>query len=510
MAHPEWALKHKTKGTELRNISGRFYLYRISSKWDKEKKVTKKITHELLGRITEQDGLIPRGSKKSKSDQLQSDKTQNLTNITTKEYGASNYLKTISNDIITNLRTHFPNHYQEIFTLAVNRLLHQSPLKNMEFIYESSMLSEEFRDLDLSKNRLTSLMKELGSNRSAITDFMKNYIQGLENIVFDTTHSVSKSNKMQLNQVGYNSQGCYDPQVNLFYMFATDQQSPVYYRIFPGNIQGMTALKLTIKESGLKDACVVGDKGFCSEANMDMLDDDAALPYILPLKRDSRFINYDRLQDRDYDKAFDGHFLYHNRPIFYYRYSFIDKPKKNAEKKSKERNVIIFFDPRLHNEEEASYLRRANDKSSKYTIDGFKEKQRSFGTMAMVHTLKSENVDGKMIEVPAQKIYEKYKSRMEVETVFDMYKNLLQADRSYMQSDSSFEAWVFINHLASMMYYKIVNIIKSKNKLGTISPKDLLARLARISKLLIGTEWINSEIPRSSSTMLKTLGIVVT
>jgi len=29
-------------------------------------------------------------------------------------------------------------------------------------------------------------------------------------------------------------------------------------------------------------------------------------------------------------------------------------------------------------------------------------------------------------------IYEKYKSRTEVETVFDMYKNILQADRSFI------------------------------------------------------------------------------
>jgi hypothetical protein len=68
MAHPEWALKHKTKGTELRNIGGRFYLYRVSSKWNKERKVTQKITHEMIGRITEEDGLIPKGTKKLKEE----------------------------------------------------------------------------------------------------------------------------------------------------------------------------------------------------------------------------------------------------------------------------------------------------------------------------------------------------------------------------------------------------------------------------------------------------------
>lgn len=65
MAHPEWALKHKQKGTELRNIRGKYYLYRITSKWDPEKKVTRKITLGQIGVITEEHGLVPTGKTKT-------------------------------------------------------------------------------------------------------------------------------------------------------------------------------------------------------------------------------------------------------------------------------------------------------------------------------------------------------------------------------------------------------------------------------------------------------------
>jgi predicted transposase YbfD/YdcC len=64
MQHPEWALKHKTKGTELRCIRGKYYLYRITSKWDKELKRAKKITLGHIGTITEEHGLVPTGLKK--------------------------------------------------------------------------------------------------------------------------------------------------------------------------------------------------------------------------------------------------------------------------------------------------------------------------------------------------------------------------------------------------------------------------------------------------------------
>jgi hypothetical protein len=57
MGYPDWVLKNKTKGTEIRKIGNNYYLYEIRSKWDKEKKRARKITEKFLGKITE-DGII--------------------------------------------------------------------------------------------------------------------------------------------------------------------------------------------------------------------------------------------------------------------------------------------------------------------------------------------------------------------------------------------------------------------------------------------------------------------
>ncbi len=62
--HPEWATKYKEKNTELRCIKGRYYLYKITHKWDKETKKSKKITLGQIGVITENEGLIPTGMKR--------------------------------------------------------------------------------------------------------------------------------------------------------------------------------------------------------------------------------------------------------------------------------------------------------------------------------------------------------------------------------------------------------------------------------------------------------------
>ena len=99
---------------------------------------------------------------------------------------------------------------------------------------------------------------------------------------------------------------------------------------------------------------------------------------------------------------------------------------------------------------------------------------------------------------------------MNVHKWMDRAKNLLQADKSYMQSDEAFEAFVFINHIASLIYYKIFNLLKSKDKLKGISPQDLLLKLSRVQKLKIGGEWLTSEITGSSEKLFKSLDIVVT
>ena len=51
--HPDWALKQKRPGTELRYIRGIYYLYGVTSKWNKEKKRAQKLTGKILAKVTE-------------------------------------------------------------------------------------------------------------------------------------------------------------------------------------------------------------------------------------------------------------------------------------------------------------------------------------------------------------------------------------------------------------------------------------------------------------------------
>lgn len=118
--HPEWAAKHKRKGSELRLINGRYYLYQVSSKWDPEKKRPRKITGKLIGRITNEDGFIE--SEKAKLRK----RTLVVSKLTVKEYGITAFIDFYMGENKTLLRKHFPDYWREIMVLSYGRMVHHN------------------------------------------------------------------------------------------------------------------------------------------------------------------------------------------------------------------------------------------------------------------------------------------------------------------------------------------------------------------------------------------------
>ena len=80
-SHPAWALSFKRKGTELRLLNGKYYLYEVTSKWSPEKKRSVKITGKLLGSITEASGFVESEKERLRRQQIRYERIQ------VKEYG---------------------------------------------------------------------------------------------------------------------------------------------------------------------------------------------------------------------------------------------------------------------------------------------------------------------------------------------------------------------------------------------------------------------------------------
>lgn len=479
--HPEWALKHKKPGTELRLMKGRYYLYEVSSKWNKEKKRAQKITGKILGRITEDRGFTPSGERTQQLPQIKE--------VFAKSSGLGPFVESVISDVFPALKKHFGSEAESIFCASLMRLAHQSPLKNMELHFGNDFLSEVFSNASLSDKKMTTLLKDIGGDREKINAFFKEFSKPGEHILMDMTAIHSKSKEMSLNLPGYNSSGNFDPQANLLLLFSQTQHEPVYYRLLPGNIRDVKSVKLSLKEAGIHDAVFIADKGFYSENNIVELE-NTELQYVIPLKRNHTLIDYKPLQKKG-KKGLTHHFKFQERYIF----CSILKSKEG-------KTIYTFLDDRLKLEEEQSYLNRIDiQKEDKLSIKEFHKIAHTFGTFSILTNLS---------EKTPLEIYELYKSRMEVETAFDAFKNTLQADRTYMQNDQSLEGWMFINYLALLAYWRILKLLVSKELLSKVSIKDLLIHLSYIKKIRINGEWHQAEVTNKTKKLFAKLGYAIT
>lgn len=106
MAHPDWAVKFRRPGTELRRVNDSLYkLYECSSVYDKEKKRARKITGKYLGSITE-DGGFKESRKRIMEREIAELKEGKSAVIAepkigeVKEFGLSDYILTEQSDCI--------------------------------------------------------------------------------------------------------------------------------------------------------------------------------------------------------------------------------------------------------------------------------------------------------------------------------------------------------------------------------------------------------------------------
>jgi len=459
MVYPEWVMKFKGKGMHVQKKGDVYYLYKVHSKWSREKGRAQLITDEYLGRITP-DGLIEPKVKRM---------MKRYEQISVKEYGASSLLMHLSGDIREALKDNFPE-WREIFVFSCMRLIHTTSIKNLEFHYQNSYLSDVM-DASTYPKHIGEMLRNIGMDRNSVTKFMRTFISGTRYLAIDLTSVVSLSEGVISAMLGHDSEDSHLPIVQLLLLFNTEGKEPSYYRVLSGSITSVMSISSTMEESEISNVVLVGDTGFYSSGNVNELE-KKGIHYILPLKSNSKLIPYDREMKR--------YFLYEDRPVWY---------TLSAGK----RNIYIFQDHSLKAEEEKDFLRREEGKRG--AVSRFRAIENRMGKIAVATDLK----------VSGEVVYDMLKTRVDIEQCYDTFKNTIHADRTYVRDDYQMQGWMFINFIALMLHYRIYNLLRKKGMLRHYSPRDVIEHLERICRLKIGDEWKFSEIPKKSRKMMEEL-----
>lgn len=437
------------KSIEIKEHKGKYYAYKYKSTWDRENKIPK--------RKSEYIGVISGKGLKAPYESI-------LNGIY--EYGNVMFVYEIleKNGIVDSLKEIFPDDWKIILSFAMNRLIDPRSIKSMQSWYEKTYLIKFFGN-DFYPKKISNVLERIGMSWGSQRDFLQKLKKDGETVVYDGSVIFSSSKDNPILQVGYNKDNLSVPKANIVMAFSHSRFLPVFFRVVPGCIHEITTMDILLEELG-KDIILVLDKGFTSKKSIRKMNEK--LKFVLPLKRDSRMINY--------DKKLSDYFMYQKKPIKYCHYK-------------KDKFYIYTFQDLWvkYDEEKNYYYRLSRGKRAKFD-------EKSAGKLTLISNIKST----------PQEIYEIWKTRNGVEMAFDVLQNFLETDRPYVHKEEIFKGYLFCSFIGLIAYYHILKMLKDAKINYKVSVSDALLELSKIYKVEInGREMISERVKKARKVLRK-------
>lgn len=184
MAYPDWVLKHKVKGTYINCVGDKYYLYAAHSVRIPGTKKVKRISDGYLGRITEQDGLIPTKDKVS-------------TEILVYEYGLSSSILKLCENIHKGFKRTSPKNADYIMVSSILNVIYGS-FNDINF--NKSYLSVLFPSLSMEKTVSDNVLTNISRGSAMIKDTLNRLFGENYSSIFD---SLSGLYKVRVNEKWY-------------------------------------------------------------------------------------------------------------------------------------------------------------------------------------------------------------------------------------------------------------------------------------------------------------------
>lgn len=451
---PVWVKKifGKRKCIEIKEDRGRYYAYEYKCTWDKEKKTPVRKS-KYLG-VVKQTGIHTPHEVK-------------LNGIY--EYGHIEFIWNLleKNNILQSLKKIFPDDWKILLVFAMNRLIDPRPIKSIHSWHEKTYLVKKIGE-PISPKIISRVLETAGMSWKSQTEFFQALKKDGEKILYDGSVIFSSSKDNPIVETGYNKEHLLLTKSNIVLAFSCDRFLPIFFRLLPGSIHEISSINILLEELGKKVILII-DKGFFSfELYKNIF---KKVGFITPLRRNSDAIKY--------SKKFDSYFIYRDRPI------------KHTSYKHGKYYIYLYEDLALKIEEERTYFMMLSQKKKA----NFKENWAGKIAIISNRRLKSEDV------------YEMWKSRDNIEKVFDVFQNLLDVDKPYVQKEETFRGYIFASFIGLISYYLILNILKKAEVNNKVSVSDLLLELSKIYKLDVGKKELTSERSKTVRDLIESLKI---
>ena len=426
--------KQENACLQLKVINNRYYVYSCSSKWDKNAGKPKKVTTYR--------GII-------RSDGTFVDKSKRKIRFSSRgiyEYGNSILASQYLEDVRSKLSS-ITQYHREIIALAIVRAIDNKPLRLVSSRWEKlyTSLSLEPR---LSSKYLSAALRDIGEKIPHWYKLFSDLVTDNDLLLYDLTSILNYSKYCKLAEKGYNKDHIYEDQLGLMMAFSTESSLPVGIDVFYGSIKDIKTIHQFLECFSKNHIGLVLDRGFSSYQLAEELR-QRNMWYVIPLRKNAKLMDTRWLR-------WKGPFSYRKRPI---RWS-----RKNV----RYGHLYLYQDPALKGEEEQALLRRVEN--GQLTMKEFEQYRSNAGIIGLITNCNKS----------AEQIFDIYKGRQDVEVVFDVMKNTLDADKPHLREEETIRGYFFVSFLALRVYYKILKRLKERNMAHNISPEEVLFELSKM------------------------------
>lgn len=463
---PKWVEKYKEKGIAIEKRGDSYYASRVASEWDPEKKRAKKKTIEYLGVVTPEGILPPKHKRPVQIGSIM-------------ESGNVVFLQRFIKSISSPLAEYFPYDWQSILSAAVIKLCYRDPLSRMRLRYETTICKKLWPKATLNKDSLSQLLPRIGPQWAAQRDFFQRMAKDEKHMAIDLSHVFSDSQNIPWLEYGHNGDNIWRPQLGIILMWGTTTHRPGFLKLIPGASNSAQILANAVWESGLNNVVAVMDKGFWSPENVKYLE-DAKIQYAMALRRNLPMVECVP------SSQYKDHFIYRKHAQWWRRTEW------------EGRTVYHFLDKTLADQEESNYLMRIE--SGETSMKEYRELKNTFGTLSII-------TDSGL---SAQKTYELYKERREVEYAFDALQNTLGADVTWMRSKESMQGYMFIFYVALHLYSQVLDHLKRKDLLKEYSVQDILTYLSKVCVVEVNGQLRLGEVTLQTKRVIDLLEVHIT
>lgn len=441
---PENIRALKPKGTMVKAIHGKYYVYEYFHVKENDKWKTK--MGKLIGSIDPTLGYVP-------NDSIEKDE------ITTVDFGEYFLSYSLSKNVLDDLKQVF--NAKDAYTIYFLSLIHFvngfTYIKNVNPLYKQSYLSVKYDSLSFGEKTISSLYDSLGRKQNKVNEFENLMIEkSSKELAFDGHCIRSSSDDNELSEPGNKANVFKDDQINVLMAYDINTSRPVLSRVYCGGTLDKISVKDLIERKNLHSILFIVDKGFYSKENIDLFSSNDN-HYIIPL-----YSNHKKYKQITSSNKMEGLFVFERSK----RRSTVEYHEETIN----DRTIIFYRDLSQNALESTDYLSKVEE--GKYTMESYLEKKESFGTIVLESNLNES----------AEEIYRLYKKRWMIETFYDYYKNRLDVNSLHLNDYYKTQGLSFIMLITSLIYSEFTKNIKKEKIKESVQSILINSRFLKLHK----------------------------